>query len=104
MDHDSIKQRVVSYFSLLYKDPKIAIIYDQLEVLKLYITMFTEEDCDLLGGPIGLREVELTLKYFSKDKSPGPNGWTSKFYLHFFELLGPELVVAIEYSSLWFQS
>ena len=94
-DQDSIKERDISYFSGLYKDPKNANIIDQLEVLKLYPTMFNEEECSQLGRPIGLSEVEHTLKAFAKDKIPGPNGWALEFYLHFFKMLGSELVEAI---------
>jgi hypothetical protein len=32
------------------------------------------------------------LKEFAKDKSPGPDGWTSEFFLSFFDLVGQDLV------------
>jgi hypothetical protein len=40
------------------------------------------------------------LKSFSKDKSPGPDGWTVEFYLHFFDLLGLDLQELVEDSRL----
>ena len=42
-----------------------------------------------------MEEVENTLKGFALDKSPGLDGWTMEFYLHFFNMLGMELVQAI---------
>ena len=42
--------------------------------------------------------METALKYFIKDKSPGPDGWPIEFYLAFFDLLGPELVKMVETS------
>lgn len=41
-------------------------------------------------------ELESTLKWFKKDKSPGPYGWSVEFYLAFFELLGKDLLQIIE--------
>jgi hypothetical protein len=42
----------------------------------------------------------VSLKSFSKDKSPGPNGWTVEFYLHFFDLVGPDLLELVEDTRL----
>ena len=50
----------------------------------------------MIGGPIGLKEVERTLKGFSINKSPGLDSFTMDSYLHFFYMLGLEMVVAIE--------
>ena len=58
--------------------------------------MFFEEEGRLLEIPVTLSEVESTLRAFARDKSPGPDGWTSKFYLHFLELFVPDIVLAIE--------
>jgi hypothetical protein len=40
------------------------------------------------------------LKYFSKDKIPGPNGWTSEFFLSFFDLVGQDLLDCVEDSRV----
>ena len=77
-NQDLIKDRVVSYFSSIYKDPKNSNIDDQLKVLKLFLSMFSEADCALLNRPIDLAEVELTLNAFAKDKIPSPDNWTVK--------------------------
>ena len=73
---DSIKEHAVSYFSSLYKDPKLFNISEQMEVLGMYPSMFTRDDVNILGGPISLLEVECTLKEFDWDKRLGPDGWT----------------------------
>lgn len=41
-------------------------------------------------------EKENTLKWFKKDKSPGPNGWPLEFYIAFFDILGEDLLSIIE--------
>jgi hypothetical protein len=38
------------------------------------------------------------LKAFSKDKSPGPDGWIVEFFLHYFELVGEDLLGMVEES------
>jgi hypothetical protein len=50
--------------------------------------------------PASLPEIFLALKSFSKDKSPGPDGWTVEFYLHFFDLVGLDLLELVEDSRL----
>ena len=46
--------------------------------------------------PITLCEIESALKSFKKDRILGLDGCPVEFYLHFFELLGNELLHAIE--------
>lgn len=41
-------------------------------------------------------ELEATLKWFKKYKSPRPDGWPVEFYTAFFELLGEYLLKVIE--------
>jgi hypothetical protein len=53
-----------------------------------------------MDSPCTLQEVLAALKSFSKDKSPGPDGWTVEFYLHFFDLVGTELLELVEDSRL----
>ena len=48
IDQDSIKEEAISYFFGLYKDLKSTYISNQIEVLKLYPTMFFEEEGRLL--------------------------------------------------------
>lgn len=57
-----------------------------------------EEDIEELFASITTGELEGTLKWFKKDTSPGPNGWTIEFYLTFYYLLGPDLLKVVEES------
>ena len=50
----------------------------------------------VLENLVTKEEVLEVLKEFMKDKSPGPEGWTVEFYLHFFELVASNLVEAVE--------
>ena len=43
-------------------------------------------------------ELEGTLQWFKKYKSPRPDGWTIEFYRGFFDLIGGDLLKVIEES------
>jgi hypothetical protein len=45
--------------------------------------MYQGGNCDVLKG-------------FSKDKSPGLDGWTVEFFIHFFNLVGDDLLEVVE--------
>jgi hypothetical protein len=53
-----------------------------------------------MDNPCTLQEVLASLKSFSKDKSPGLDVWIIEFYLHFFDLVGTELLELVEDSRL----
>ena len=50
-----------------------------------------EESADL-EGLLTYEECKETLKTFQHGKSPGEDGFTAKFYLEFFDLLGEDLM------------
>lgn len=54
----------------------------------------------VIGRPVEKAELLSTLKLFTKDKSPGPDGWTVEFFLHFFPLIGKEVTASVEDSRL----
>ena len=62
----------------------------------LFHRMIPIEHSSLLSCPVTLGEIELSLKSFKKDRSPGPDGWPVEFYLNYFDLLGPDLLSAID--------
>ena len=45
-------------------------------------------------------EVMAVLKYFEADKSPGPDGWTPDFFLHFIEYFIMDLTDMVEESRV----
>ena len=51
-------------------------------------------------SPYRPRKLEVVLKGFKKDKSPGPDGWPVEFFLAFFDLMGGNLVMAVEQARL----
>ena len=49
-------------------------------------------------GEVSMEELSRVLHSFQKDKSPGPDGWTVKFFLGFFDFFGEELLSVVEES------
>jgi hypothetical protein len=73
-------------------------ITDQLAVLRNYLRLFYEEEGSSIADPISLDEVLKNLKGFKCSKILGPDGWTVKFFLAFFDLVGNELLEVVEES------
>jgi hypothetical protein len=62
--------------------------------------MVTVEEARALNKPCTLEEIHQVLKGFKKDKSPSPDGWTVELYLHYFDLMGQDLLGAVENSRI----
>ena len=48
-----------------------------------------------MEGELSAEECRLILKTFSNGKSPGEDGFTTEFYVQFFELLAPDLLKSL---------
>lgn len=53
-------------------------------------------DSILLDSPCTKQEIWEVLKSFAKGESPGLDGWTVEFFLHFFDLVGADLLEMVE--------
>jgi hypothetical protein len=71
---------------------------DQTSVANLYPQMVSGGRYTVLEKPCTLEDILNILKDFTKDKSPGPDGWTMEFFLHYFELVGDDLLGMVEES------
>jgi len=85
-----------THFRNLYKFPCDANLPDIINVAKHFPRFVYEDDAEKLFAPVTSGELEGTLKWFKKDKSPGPDGWTIEFYLAFYEILGQDLLKVVE--------
>jgi hypothetical protein len=58
------------------------------------------EDTNITGQSMHASGGFGALNSFNKDRSPGPDGWTVEFFLHFFDLVGTDLLDLVEESRL----
>jgi hypothetical protein len=82
---EAIKTEALRHFNTFYKESNNSIV-DQIASVRLYPRLTTEEEVQILENPCTKEEVLEVLRGFTKDKSPGPDGWTVEFFLHFFDL------------------
>jgi hypothetical protein len=92
-----LKEEAINFFLNLGSTAGI-INEDQTSLASLYPNMVSGEEASLLERPCSLEDLLSILKAFSKDKSPGPDGWTVEFFLHYFELVGEDMLGMVEES------
>ena len=95
-----LKDMGVRHFKIIFSDDNQTTIFAQLNVIKLYPSYFSPEERSNFNSKVTLLEIERALKYFNKDKSPGPDGSPVEFYLSFFDLLRNDLLLLVEESRL----
>jgi hypothetical protein len=95
-EQQDIKDVATHFFKSFYEANQHLTLQEQVHVAQLYPHTVTLEDSANLDSPCTLQEVLLALKSFNTDRSPGPDGWTVEFYLHFFDLIGPDLLDFVE--------
>ena len=99
-DENGLKELGCRHFAHIFCDEKQTDLLEQLRVVMLYPNMISPVDAPYLTQPISLEVIDSALSSFKKDRSPGSDGRPSKFYLHFFDLLGNELLVVVDYARV----
>jgi hypothetical protein len=61
--------------------------------------MVSEDEAETLFKPVTLEEIKSALENFKKERSPGPDGWTTEFFIFFFDLVGEDLLEMVEDSK-----
>ena len=80
----------VDFYSKLFspEDVDMACQHHLFSQLNVQLTSDESASCE---GPVSLPEILDSIKSLSLNKSPGPDGFTLEFYLHFLHLLAPLL-------------
>ena len=86
-------QRIIrDYYEQLYGNKT-----DNLEEMDNFLEKFNlprlnQEEIEIMNSPITSTEIEAVIKNLSKNKSPGPDGFTGEFYQTFREEQMPVLL------------
>jgi len=92
----NLARLATEHFRGIYKAPEEVNILEIMRVAELFPRYIEQEDSEELQKEVTMAELEATLKWFKKDKSFGPDGWTIDFYLAFFDILGNDLLKIVE--------
>jgi hypothetical protein len=98
--HEAIKIEAVNYFKTQFKAPSANNLPDKITTAGLYSHYFTAEEVSDLYSPVTLSEIKDILIHFKRERSPGPDGWTTEFFIYFFDLVGEDLLQMVEDSRL----
>jgi hypothetical protein len=93
---DAIKSEAVNHFKTFYKASTCTNVEEQCNLIDHYPKMIDDEEARLLFRPVTMEELKLVLFHFKKEKSPGPDGWTTEFFIYFFDLVGQDLLAMVE--------
>lgn len=98
--HTQLVDMGIQHFSSLYRAPLHCDLPELMRITRSFNRYVEQEQEDDLNCSVTKGEIEGVLKWFKKDKSPGPDGWPIEFFIHFFELIGNDLLLAIEDSRV----
>jgi hypothetical protein len=69
---------------------------EQVKIAGYFPKIFKEEDSNRLSQPVTMEELKSVLCKFKKENIRGLDGWTSKFFTHFFDVVGQDLLNMVE--------
>eukprot|EP00253_Pinus_taeda_P034308 PITA_34308 len=95
---EAISEEAVKYFKHTYSRNVGCDIEDIFWGIDPYPTMFDANQNNILYSAVFEEELLATMKYFQKDKCPGPDGWTIDFFIHFFDLFKSDILNLVEES------
>ena len=91
-DNAEMPRIIRDYYEQLYSS-KISNLEEMDRFLeKLNLPRLNQEEIEIMNNPITSTGIEAMIKNLSKNKSPGPEGFTGEFYQTFREELMPVLL------------
>jgi len=80
----------------LFKAPPPATLAEIVQRDGLFPQFADPEEVEEITNPVTMGELEITLNWFKKDKSPGLDRWIIEFYLAFYDTIGRDLLKVVE--------
>eukprot|EP00253_Pinus_taeda_P022984 PITA_22984 len=96
--HAGIEENFLRYFKKVHQEPSIDRAPAIEKILQQIPKLITDEHNLLLLQPILLHEVDNAVKHLKAGKAPGPDGFTSDFFHHFWDLIQIEVWQLVEES------
>eukprot|EP00253_Pinus_taeda_P003713 PITA_03713 len=84
---EGIEKEFLQYFKAMSQEPNINRSEEIDRIARNIPRLITEDHNTLLLKPISLQEVEMAANSLKAGKAPGPDGFTSNFFHHFWELI-----------------
>lgn len=85
--HEDIERELINHFKTVHQEPPIDRQPAINKILQHIPKIITEEHNQLLLRPVTMLEVESTSDQLKDGKALGPDGFTSNFFHHFWELI-----------------
>ena len=98
-DDEAFMAKEIFHFEQVFCDDEPIHLQSKLEVLSLYPRFFSDAEADLIGRPVTLDEIDAVLHGFSKDKAPELDDCPVEFHLVVFDLVGNDILSAVEYNK-----
>ena len=101
-NHKEILQEISTFYERLYTTqftPNNTYKRHRPSLDNIGLNKLSEQDKQLLEGPITLEELTKALKSFANNKTPGCDGLTKEFYVTFWQELAPILLETLNYCS-----
>eukprot|EP00253_Pinus_taeda_P032778 PITA_32778 len=95
---EEIEKEFLHYFKEMSKEPNTNRGEAIDDIIRHIPQLVSEEQNSLLLKPISLQEVELAEKSLKAGKAPGPDGFSSNFFHHFWDLIKWEVWQVVEES------
>ena len=97
-NHEDIERELLDHFKNIHQEPQICRQLAINQITQLIPKMIIEEHNQMLLRPISLQEVEAAVAQTKIGKAPGPDGFTSNFFHHFWDLIKLEVWKLVEES------
>ena len=97
--HEEIEQVLLDYFKSIQQEDRTIDRQPAInKISQLIPKLVTAEHNKMLLHPVSLQEVEIAMAQSKDGKAPGPDGFTSNFFHHFWELIKTEVWQLVEES------
>lgn len=91
--HSDISEIATSYFKILMRGTPEEQIFPE----DIALPTLLNDESELLEKPFEEADVIKTFKSMAKGKCPGPDGFTTEFYLAAWKIVGKDVVAAVTY-------